>query len=288
MTRSGVTKLLTGIVESLLSYKINNLVQIFGKKKPFNLNLLYINPLGKTMLRFKINSQPNDETCGPTCLHAIYRFYHFDISHEEVIRGVQRSHSGGTLIAYLGKHALLHGFKATCYVNNMKLFDPTWFKKGRAPREALLVKLRMQDKYKQAKDFKQASESTQEFLELGGDICFKTIDIPLLKEHFDKRIPILTGLNSTYLYRTSRECFTSEGESFFDDIQGEPCGHFVVLFGYDAKRNSVAVADPYLEEQFAENNYYKVSRARVLNAIMLGVLTYDSALLIIEPKDEEK
>lgn len=240
------------------------------------------------MLKLEMNQQPTDETCGPTCLHAIYRYYHYKISHEEVIQGVERSMSGGTLSPLLGKHALSHGFDATIYVNNMVLFDPTWFKNSRAPQEALLMKLRAQDKYKQSKPILQASKAFQEFLTLGGELRFKTVDVQLLKEYFDKKIPILTGLSSTYLYRTARECFTSDGESFFDDIQGEPCGHFVVLFGYDAKKNSVAVADPYHEERFANGNYYKASRARIINAIMLGVLTYDSALLIITPKNQEK
>lgn len=236
------------------------------------------------MLKFSINTQPTDETCGPTCLHAIYRYYNYDISLPEVIKGVERTDSGGTISPLLGKHALMHGFDATMYVSNMILFDPTWFKKSKAPREALLFKLRAQDEYKKERAISQASIACQDFLTLGGNIRFKTVDVQLLKEYFDQKIPILTGLSSTYLYRTARECFTSSGESFFDDVRGTPSGHFVVLFGYDDKKQNVAVADPYLESSFADNNYYKVSRTRVFNAIMLGIVTYDSTLLVIEPK----
>lgn len=238
------------------------------------------------MIDLHIRSQPDDETCGPTSLHAIYRYYGLNVSLQEVIDTIEHSLSGGTLSPLLGKHALLRGFDATIYVNQLDLFDPTWFKKSAAPREALQIKLKSQDKFKRSKNLLLASKAFQEFLTLGGDIRFKTVDDQMLKEYFKQNIPILTGLNSTYLYRTSRELFTQEGESFFDDIQGISCGHFVVLCGYDDKRRRVVVADPFRENPLSGNNFYKVSLARLINAIMLGANTYDATLLIITPKKE--
>ena len=240
------------------------------------------------MIELNIRTQPNDETCGPTSLHAIYHYYGLNITLPEVINTIERSLSGGTLSPLLGKHALLRGFNATIYVNQLDLFDPTWFKKSKAPREALITKLKSQDKFKHAKNLAVASKAYQEFLELGGDIRFKTVDVQMLKEYFKQNIPILTGLNSTYLYRTSRELFTQEGESFFDDLQGSSCGHFVVLCGYDEKRRRVIVADPFRSNPLSQNNFYKVSIARLINAIMLGAQTYDATLLMIIPKANEE
>lgn len=237
------------------------------------------------MIELNIRSQPTDETCGPTSLHAIYQYYGYNISLKQVIETMELSLSGGTLSPLLGKHALMHGFDATIYVNQLELFDPTWFKNGKAPQEVLLIKLKSQDKFKQSKNLASASKAFQDFLSLGGHIRFETIDVKLLKYYFKKKIPILTGLNSTYLYRTSRELYTSEGESFFDDIQGVACGHFVVLAGYDEKKRRIIVADPFRENPLSKDNYYKVSIARLINAIMLGALTYDASLLIITPKE---
>ncbi len=109
----------------------------------------------------------------------------------------------------------------------------------------------------------------------------------LLKNYFDQKTPILTGLSATYLYRCPREHFTPEGKSFYDDIHGAPCGHFVVLCGYDDLHRRVVIADPALENPLSHDSYYKVSIHRLINAIMLGVLTYDANLLIIEPKGVE-
>lgn len=238
------------------------------------------------MIDLNIRSQPNDETCGPTSLHAIYHYYGLQISLKDVIDTMEHSLSGGTLSPLLGKHALMHGFDATIYVNQLDLFDPTWFHKSRASQETLLIKLKSQDKFKHAKGFSIASKAYQDFLTLGGNIRFQTIDAQMFKDHFKKNIPILTGLNSTYLYRTSRELYTSSGESFFDDLQGSSCGHFVVLCGYHEKRRHVIVADPWRENPLSKNNYYKVSLARLINAIMLGAQTYDATLLVITPKEK--
>ena len=240
------------------------------------------------MIDLNIRTQPNDETCGPTSLHAIYHYYGYNISLNDVIKTMELSLSGGTLSPLLGKHALMHGFDATIFVNQLDLFDPTWFKKSRAPREALLTKLKSQDMFKHAQNLRVASKAFQEFLTNGGDIRFKTIDVQLFKEYFKQNIPILTGLNSTYLYRTSRELFTQDGESFFDDIQGLACGHFVVLCGYDEKRRRVVVADPFRENPLSQNNFYKVSLSRLINSIMLGAATYDATLLMITPKKVEE
>lgn len=233
------------------------------------------------MLDITMNTQPTDETCGATCLQSIYRYYGLDITLDEVIAGVARSRSGGTLGAYLGCHALQQGFKCTIYVSNVRLFDPTWFKNSGAPQEMLISKLKAQCKFKHSKDFVEVSQAFEKFLSLGGEVRFKTIDVKTLQEYFDKKIPILTGLSVTYLYRCARECFTSDGQSYYDDLQGLPCGHFAVLCGYSDKRSHLIVADPFHPNPFTKNNYYRVSARRTINAIMMGALTYDAVMVMI-------
>jgi hypothetical protein len=238
------------------------------------------------MLNITINSQPNDETCGPTSLHAIYRYYGLDISLETVIAEVERSVSGGTLASLLGKHALSLNFDVTIYINNLRLFDPSWFWFEHDDNEFLIKKIQNQRPYQEDPSLLQASLATESFLKMGGKLKFKTITAQLLKKYFDQETPIITGLSATYLYRSPRERFDENSKSIFDDIRGLPCGHFVVLSGYDEKKRSVVVADPHRENPISGDNYYKVSVTRLINAIMLGVLTYDANLLIIKPKEK--
>jgi len=239
------------------------------------------------MIELPINSQPDDETCGPTSLQAVYSYYGLDIPLDEVVNKVERSLSGGTLTPMLGKHALLQGFDTKIYINNLNIFDPTWFDSDKGDSTLLLQKLHAQLRYKRRAGFIQDSKAYMDYLTLGGKIDFKTLSVQLLKEYFNQNIPIITGLSATYLYGSARERFSSNGESFFDDIRGTPCGHFVVLCGYDETNKLVIVADPHRENPISHNNYYKVSSHRLINAILLGVLTYDANLLIIKPKSTE-
>lgn len=48
-------------------------------------------------LDFDIKAQPDEVTCGPTCLHALYQYYKDDISLSTVIQQVKRLKYGGTL-----------------------------------------------------------------------------------------------------------------------------------------------------------------------------------------------
>ena len=78
-----------------------------------------------TLLDFDINKQPDNTTCGPTCLHAVYRYYNDSISLQEVISEVSLLEEGGTLAVYLACHALRRGYKTTIFPYNLQIFDPT-------------------------------------------------------------------------------------------------------------------------------------------------------------------
>lgn len=235
------------------------------------------------MTELIIDPQPNDETCGATCLHAVYRYYGYDIPLKNVIASVTRSASGGTLAPFLGIHALNHGFQTLVYTNNLKVFDLTWFASDPTPpAEFLLEKLRAQEKFlTDDPDTLQITRAYETYLTGGGKVQFQILTIDLLKQHLQQHQPIITGLSSTYLYQCMRECFTEAGESISDDIHGTPCGHFVVLRGFESKKNMISIADPYRKNPISHTNYYMIPITQVLNSILLGVFTYDANLLII-------
>jgi hypothetical protein len=226
----------------------------------------------------EILPQPDDETCGATCLHAIYKYYGETVDLPELITEVPRLETGGTLAVMLGINALLKGYKATIYTYNLRVFDPTWFRKG----VDLAAKLKMQLEYKSQPKIQYATKAYLKYLRLGGEIRFHELNRPLLRKYLDKHIPVLTGLNATYLYRWSRE-FDNE----FDDMRGTSMGHFVVLSGYNKKTRKVSISDPLLSNPFS-NQAYEVKIDRVINSIMLGILTYDANFLVIEKQEQEK
>jgi hypothetical protein len=236
----------------------------------------------ETRLHLDMLPQPDGTTCGPTCLHAVYRYYGDDIPLEQVIAEVPSLEGGGTLAALLACHALRRGYNATIYTYNLQMFDPTWFAPGGPDlRERLEAQMQSKDVQK----LHTATHAYLEFLDRGGQVRFEDLTTGLVRKYLNKSIPILTGLSATYLYRSPRE---SGPHSECDDVCGEPSGHFVVLCGYDREERNVLVADPLLPNPVSESQQYVVNIDRLICAILLGILTYDANLLIIEPRKERQ
>ena len=234
-----------------------------------------------TLLDFDINKQPDNTACGPTCLHAVYRYYNDSISLQEVITGVSLMEEGGTLAVYLACHALRHGYKTTIFPYNLQIFDPTW---SAIPRKEIAARLRRQLSFKKdMPGFELVTNAYLEYLELGGQLKFEVMTASLIRRYLKKSIPILTGLSATYLYGDARE-YDTGSDLTYDDVRGESTGHFVVLTGYNREDRNVSLADPLKKNPIASSRYYSVNIYRLVCAIMLGILSYDGNLLIIQAK----
>ncbi len=229
-------------------------------------------------LDFRIQPQPDFTTCGPTCLHAVYDYYGDAIDLPRLIQETQSFEEGGTLGVILANHALKRGYDATLYTYKLQVFDPTWFLPNAAD---LRVSLAEQVKAKPDPKLRVATEAYREFLDLGGELRLEDLTAKLIRSHLKKGCPILTGLSATYLYRCAREVWP---EAEYDDVRGEPTGHFVVLCGYDRQNKTVLVADPLLPNPVADGQYYAVRLERLICAILLGILTYDGNLVILTPR----
>jgi hypothetical protein len=158
----------------------------------------------------------------------------------------------------------------------MRIFDPSWFY---PTRRDLAKKLRQQLKYRTGKRH-EAVRDNLEFVKNGGEVRFEDLTGGLIEHFLREETPILTGLSATFLYRSPRE-IPETGED--DDVRGEPLGHFVVLNGWHPESQTVSVSDPYWANPISADRCYEVPMTRLLNAILLGVLTYDGNLLVIRP-----
>jgi hypothetical protein len=226
-------------------------------------------------LELTVRAQQDDTTCGPTCLEAVYRYHGLNIPVGTLAAEVVALPGGGTLAVWLGCHALQRGFAAEIYTYNLNLFDPTWFHEG----ANLADRLNSQKKHKKDLRLQLATEGYLEFLRLGGKLLYRELTAKLLRRILKQERPILTGLSATYLYACARE-----HDNEYDDVRGEPTGHFVVLSGYDRVKREVSVADPLLNNPGFASQYYNVSIDRLVGAILLGILTYDANLLVVYPR----
>jgi hypothetical protein len=225
-------------------------------------------------LNLGIPRQPDLASCGPTCLQAVYQHYGDPVPLDQVIREVGSLEEGGTLAVLLAIHALDRGYRATLYTYNLRIFDPTWF---HLPKSELTKRLRRRMQVKEGKKLRLASEAYLRFLEIGGEIRMEDLSPGLLRSHLDRGRPILTGLSATYLYQAPRELGVHD-----DDVRGDAQGHFVVLAGYDPENDQVLVADPLGGTRWVQESHYPVGMDRLINSILLGVLTYDANLLILD------
>lgn len=219
--------------------------------------------------------QPDDTTCGPTCLHAVYQYHGDKQDLLKVISEVQNLETGGTLAVMLAHHALRRGYRATLYTYNLHMFDPTWFA---YPEVDLKEMLQRQAAIKRDPKLTTATQAYLEYLDLGGEIRFERLGPKLLEKYIRLDLPILTGLSATYLYGCAREY-----NDDYDAVRGEPSGHFVVLCGYDPATREVTVADPLSDNPRFDEHRYRVGFDRLIGAIFLGIATYDANLLVLEP-----
>jgi hypothetical protein len=222
--------------------------------------------------------QPDDATCGPTSLHSVYRYYHDEISLEQVIKEVHTFEDGGTLAVWLGAHALSRGFEAVLFTCNLQLLDPSWFT---SPDIDIVAKLEEQLLHKSDAKLMRTSYAFIDFIKKGGKVKLEDVTRDVLRKYLSQGYPILTGLSSTFLYRAPREVPPVQ---FPDDICGVPTGHFVILCGYNRANKTITVADPLTQNPFSSTRKYDAHIDRVICSILLGVLTYDANFLIIKPK----
>jgi hypothetical protein len=221
--------------------------------------------------------QPDETTCGPTCLHAVYNFFGNDEPLPEVIERMWRLEHGGTYAVYLACDALRNGYHARIYTYNLTVFDPTWFT---APGVDLVDKLTRQRDLKDERRGQHAIDGYLEFLALGGRLRFANLSEHLIHRILGCQRPILAGLSATYLYRSEREL--PDGTP--DDVRGHPVGHFVVIAGWDARLRRVMVVDPYQPNPWGPSHEYWIGVDRVVAAILLGIVTHDANLLVVYPK----
>jgi hypothetical protein len=225
-------------------------------------------------LSVQILPQPDETTCGPTCLHAIYRYWGDDQPLDDVISRARKFEHGGTFAVFLACDALRRGYRATIYTYNLLVFDPTWF----TPGIDIADRLGQQREVKNDRRLQDVTGGYLEFLSLGGRLRLIDLSRPLIRRLLRHNLPILTGLSSTYLYRTAREYGPSDKP---DDVRGTPSGHFVVIAGYDRKRRSVLLADPYGPHPYGPSHHYWAGIDRLIGAVMLGIVTHDANLLVI-------
>lgn len=225
-------------------------------------------------------AQPDDVTCGPTCLLQVLRFYGDDSPFERLVELTTRNPDGGTLAVYLALTALRLGYRARVTSYNLRVFDPTW---AGLEREALSDKLLARARVTRKAKVAAICRGYAALLQRGGEVRFDVeLSAALIVDMLARGHPVLCGLNATYLYRQARER-PDDNES--DDVAGDPVGHFLVVCGYADGGAQLWVRDPARHVPFSSDGRYLVPTERLLHAVLLGIVSYDAVLLELWPED---
>ncbi|MEO6096854.1 MAG: cysteine peptidase family C39 domain-containing protein [Fibrobacteria bacterium] len=225
-------------------------------------------------LNLNVSKQPDDESCGITCLQAIYDYYSHPTSLEKLKTEIEHWQTGGTVAVNLARHALGHGFQAEIHSYNIKIFDPSW---SALNARDLSLKLKQRQRRIRSTKQKKVIGFYLDFLKQGGSLKFDDLDENLLTRLFKAHHPIICGLSATYLYQQVRET----ADCTEDDVVGQPVGHFVVVSGWDPQTRTVTINDPLRKNPISDTGTYKLPFTKFSNAVMLGILTYDENLLVI-------
>ena len=235
----------------------------------------------ESRLYLDISYQPDSTTCGPTCLHAVYRYFNDPIPLHQVIAEAKQLEGGGTLAVYLGSHALARGYKATLYTYNLRIFDPTWFLPG---NQQVADKLKRQREYKSGvAGLEVVTDAYLEFLNLGGRIGPRS---PYHKPSSEVPQQVLAVANGAQAPLSTTAPANDPSETASCMMMCEVNPPAISWLSPDMTAKSVPCWWQILSNRilWPKLRIYQVSIYRLICAIMLGVLTYDGDLLIIEPQ----
>ena len=181
-------------------------------------------------------AQPDDATCGPTSLHAVYRYFGQELDLASVIDAVAYLEGGGTLAAYLGLDVLASRVRGLHLLLRPSPVRPYLGGTGYAlsHRQATTAAFLQKEGSSSGRPRKPTSAFCNTGASCGLPTSRSTCSAPISTG----KLPVLAGLSATYLYRTMREYAIAPNQTAYHDLQGEPAGHFVVLYGFSGWRHS--------------------------------------------------
>ncbi len=248
-------------------------------------------PLRRLLLPIQRISQPDEVSCGPTCVAQVLRLFGETRPLSDLLNQVRRNADGGTQAVWLGQLALDLGYRARLYPFGVRVFDPTWW---RLEPAELISRLEARSAALSRQPGRErdviTTDAWRDFVSAGGKVAFVEPSPKLLVRILDRGRPIICGLSASWLYRESRE---RPDDNVSDDILGEPVGHFVVVRGYTGGGLHLHIVDPADDPPPSlpspkaappsAHGEYPLPASRLLHAVLLGDTTRDAVLLEIWP-----
>ncbi|MBN1900523.1 hypothetical protein JW926_04265 [Candidatus Sumerlaeota bacterium] len=239
--------------------------------------MMLLRPHNLILKHFKLDIapeiQPDDISCGLSCLKMVLDYYDQEQDMQALSEICPPLYDIGLFDSQLGKTAIDLGFDVTIYTYNYRIFHPIW---NRLHLSDLIGKLVIKQACAMTPHQALSARHYIEYLQKGGELLFYPLSKELILAHLDQEIPVIAALDMSFLY----DCV-----AFYDEFSEYRATHFVIIHGYDPKRNVFHVCDPWHSIPIPhENGRYAVDADRVINAIFLGQDRNDSSLIVIRKK----
>jgi peptidase C39-like protein len=219
--------------------------------------------------------QPDDTSCGISCLKMLLAFHGISLSFDEMREIIPPLPDIGLYDSHVGKAALDLGFSVTIYSYNYTIFHPLW---NHLTRKDLIRHLSTKNKSSMTPLQEFATKSYIEFMEAGGEVLFYPLSKELLLAFFEKGLPVMVALDMCFLY---------DSMVYYENTTEPRATHFVVLHGYNPENNTFRISDPWHSIPLPNNmGQFSLDADRVINAIFLGQNRNDAAVVVIQKNNQ--
>jgi hypothetical protein len=154
----------------------------------------------ESRLQLDILAQPDNVTCGPTCLHAVYRFYGDQLPLDQVIQRDSAASRRWDIGCFAGVPRFAPRLRRDHFDVQSADLRPDLVSAPISLAWRIVCELRWPSSGSSKLACGERGLSGIA-TDLGGRIQMEDFTSRLIRRYLKREIPILTGLSATYLYR---------------------------------------------------------------------------------------
>ncbi len=200
------------------------------------------------------------KSCGPVCLLNVYRYFGIKTELKDILKELRIDDKTTTYPAQLASHLLSNGLKTVFINTNPFVVSPSW---KNIRNKELVQKLTKWLKKNKKGRWEKSAKYLLKYLKKGGEIKICDLSTKMIDEYMAEGYLLICCLEESWIWGERK----IKGTNKFDDIKGEPRGHFIIL--YDKEGEDYLVSDPYPTGLKNRNGLYKLDKNKLLAATLV-------------------
>lgn len=203
-------------------------------------------------------------SCGPVSLYNIYEHFGIKTSLHQILNDLKIDDKKATYPAQLAVDIKKHGLSTILLTSSPRLVAPNWV--NHENKEIIEKLSKWLKKHKNDK-WSGNVKHLLTYLKHNGDILITDLTTKLIDEYLDQGYLVMPCLEDSWIWGQRK----IKGKAEFDDIAGEPRGHFVVVYGKED--NEYLVSDPYPTGLQNREGIYRIDKDKLLVATLFWSAT---------------